>query len=177
MSNELYEQQDMLSNIDTKDILTRGVTYLNHMNTLAQTEAEIEELEYDLARAQYEHDIIKRIQNKATDPPEKADWDSYVKMTKDLIEMAEKELADAAQVITHYRAIINEIEADLGDKAELYVTILTELGWGNDDRDLDDIFCPFLDECPILGGGVTRDDEGNTYEAYNYQDDTNGLIH
>ena len=124
--------------LDSEDLWVRGRVYVHFKRLLGEVEARIPDLEHDVARAQYEYEIAQRIRDKATDAEARQDWDTHVSVTHDFMMMAEHELAEETTSAAYYRAMVTEMEADLGDKAQVYEDTLSELYWGEewDEEDL-----------------------------------------
>lgn len=133
------------SDLDNEDLWVRGRVYVHFKRLLEEAEAHISDLEHDVARAQYEYEIAQRIRDKTTDAEARQDWDIQVSVTHDFMIMAEHELAEEATSAAYYRAMVAEMEADLGDKAQVYWDTLAEFYWGEewDEEDLDELYDEF----------------------------------
>jgi hypothetical protein len=165
MDNNSKEQHEPSPSAD-KDLWVRGVAHANHRHALVDAEMETQELEQRVARARYEYEIAQRIHAKAASEEARKDWEIQVSVAHDVMVMEEQELAEAAESAAYHRTMAAEIEADLGDKAEVYAAILADFDWDEDDEDMDEI-CPFMDECPLLYG----EDECDEYEIYEDEED------
>jgi hypothetical protein len=159
MNTELEETPFALPDFDEEDLWVRGRVYACYKHLLNETEEHICELEHHVARARYEHEITQRIGNKLADPQERQDWEINETVAHDCMAMAEQELAEATDNAAYYRAMVAEIESDLGEKAQEYLLILATLDWEDewwDEEDLDefDEYDEFEDEFGEL------DDEG-----------------
>ncbi len=138
MTTEPENVQSLLPDLDSEDLWVRGRVYVHFKRLLEKAEAYISDLECDVARAQYEHEIAQRIRDKTTDAEARQDWDIQVSVAHDFMIMAERELAEETENAAYYRAMVAEMEADLGDKAQVYEDTLAELYWGEewDEEDL-----------------------------------------
>jgi hypothetical protein len=171
MDNNL-EQPDPSPSVDSDDLWIRGVVYANQLHALAEAEIEIQRLEKNAARARYEYEIAQRIRDKMEEPEAHKDWDIQASVMHDCMVMAEHELAEAVESADYHRAMAAEIEADLGDEAEVYASLLADFGWGEEDEedeDFDDldVICPFIDVCPLM-----YDEDFDEYEIYeDYEND------
>lgn len=135
MSTESEETQYPLTDLDNEDLWVRGQVYVRHKRMLAEAEARTVDLEGNVARARYEYEITQRIGSKLTDPEAQKDWEITESVAHDFVMMAEHELAEATKDTAYYRAMVTEMEADLGDKAQTYLEILTALDWIDEDWD------------------------------------------
>ena len=115
--------------LDSEDLWVRGRVYVHFKRLLEEAEAHIPDLERDVARAQYEYEIAQRIRDKATDAEARQDWDIHVSVPHDFMVMAEHELAEETASAAYYRAMVAEIETDLGDKARAYEDVLVGFDW------------------------------------------------
>lgn len=131
--------------LDNEDLWVRGRVYVHFKRLLGEAEAHISDLERDVARAQYEYEIAQRIRDRMTDAEARQDWDIQVSVTHDFMVMAEHELAEETENAAYYRAMVAEMEADLGDKAQVYEDTLSELYWEEewDEEDLDELYDEF----------------------------------
>jgi len=129
MSDELEKTVELL---DNEDLWVRGQVYASHKRLLEDAEAQILPLERDVARARYEYEIAQRIQDKETDPEARQDWEIRASVAHDIVVMAEHRLAEVVEDAAYYRAMVAEMEADLGDKAQVYGEILADFGWEDD---------------------------------------------
>jgi hypothetical protein len=126
MTTEPEEIFDGLPNLDDEDLWVRGQVYVQFKRLLEETEARLPGLERKAARARYEYDIVQRIQDKVTDPQDRQDWEIRASVAHDIMVMIEHDLAEVADSAAYYRAMVTEIEADLGDKAQEYETLLSQ---------------------------------------------------
>ena len=78
---------------------------------------------------------------------ERQDWEIRASVAHDILVMVEQDLAEVAGDAAYYRTMVTEIEDDLGDKAEVYEAILSQLAW---EEDLDEAWDE--DELEDLGG-------------------------
>lgn len=124
--------------LDNDDLWVRGRVYVHFKRLLEEAEVHVSDLEHDVARAQYEYEIAQRIRDKTTDAEARQDWDIQVSVAHDFMMMAEHELAEETTGAAYYRAMVAEMEADLGDKAQVYEDTLSELYWEEewDEEDL-----------------------------------------
>ncbi len=138
MTTELEKVLVPSPDLDSEDLWVRGRVYVHFKRLLEEAEAHLPDLERDVARAQYEHEIAQRIRDKTTDAEARQDWDIQVSVAHDFMIMAERELAEETENAAYYRAMVAEMEADLGDKAQVYEDTLAELYWGEewDEEDL-----------------------------------------
>jgi hypothetical protein len=167
--NDNPEQPDLSPSVDGDDLWIRGVVYANHLHALAEAEIEARQLEKNAVRAQYEYEIAQRIRDKIEEAETHKDWDIQASVMHECMVMTEQELAEAVESADYHRAMVAEIEADLGDKAEVYASLLADFGWGEEDEDLDDldVICPFIDVCPLM-----YDEDFDEYETYeDYEND------
>ncbi len=144
MSTEAEETLYPLTDLNDEDLWIRGHVYTRHKHLLAEAEECSAELERNVARARYEHEITQRIGNKMTDPQAQQDWKTAENVARDLVVMAEHELAEAAKNVAYHSAMVAEMETDLGDKAQTYLEVITALEWI--DEDWDDEFFDDFDE-------------------------------
>ena len=137
--------------LDSEDLWVRGRVYVHFKRLLEEAEAHISDLEHDVARAQYEHGIAQRIKDKTTNAEARQDWDIQVNVTHDFMMMAEHELTEEITSAAYYRAMVAEMEADLGDKARVYEDTLTKFDWEEewDEEDLDELYDEFDPFDPI----------------------------
>ena len=134
MNSEAEETLDPLPDLDEEDMWVRGQIYVNYKRRLEQAEMRIAELEHDIACARYEHEIIQRVRANATEEA-RQDWATYESAAHDSIVAAEHDLAEENSDAVYYRAMVAELENDLGDKAQPYLEILTSLNWVDEDWD------------------------------------------
>lgn len=167
MATEPEEIFDVSSDLDDEDLWVRGVVYTRFKRLLEEAEERIPSLERKAARARYEYEIAQRIRGRMTDPQECQDWEIRESVAHDFMVMAEAPLAEETESAAYYRAMVAEMEADLGDKAQEYEATLAVIGWEDEgweeedweEEDLDefgefeedeefDLFAPipFLDE-------------------------------
>ncbi len=139
MTAETEETLDPLPDLDEEDMWIRGQIYVNYKRLLEQTEMRVSELEHYVACARYEHEIIQRVRANAPDPQARQDWEPYESAAHDSIVAAEHEMAEESSNAVYYRAMVAEMERDLGDKAQPYLEILTTLKWIEDDWDEEDL--------------------------------------
>jgi hypothetical protein len=146
MSPEPEETLYPLTDLDDEDLWIRGHVYVRHKRLLAETEECTFDLERNVARARYEYEITQRIGSKLTDPQAQQDWKITESVAHDFIIMAEHELAEATKNAAYHRAMVTEMEADLGDKAQKYLEILIALEWVDEDWE------EYLDEFDEFAG-------------------------
>ncbi len=132
MTGETEETLYPLPDLDEEDMWVRGQVYVSYKHRLEHAERRIPELEHSVAQARFEHEITQRIRANATDPQVRQDWETRESAAHDSIAEAERELAEESNNAVYYRAMVAEIETDLGDKAEMYLEILTALEWLDD---------------------------------------------
>lgn len=137
MSDELEKTVEPL---DNEDLWVRGQAYVNHKRLLEEAEAQIPHLERDVARARYEYEITQRIRDQETDPEVRQDWEIRASVAHDITVMAEHRLAEVVEDAAYHRAMVTEMEADLGDKAQVYGEILADFDWEEewDEEDFDE---------------------------------------
>ena len=142
MSDEPERSVEPLNN---EDLWVRGQAYANHKHLLEEAEAQIPYLERAAARARYEYEITQRIQDKQTDPEAHQDWEIRASVAHDMMIMAEHRLAETLEDAAYHRAMVAEMEADLGDKAQAYGEILADLYWEEewDEEDFDEFEEPY----------------------------------
>lgn len=175
MNDIMTEYPDPLMGIDGDDLWKRGIVYITHRHALIEVEMEVQRLEHNIARMQYEHEMMQRVRDKAADPEARQVWEDRVNANHDFVMVTEQELADAAESAAYHRAMVAEIEADLGENAQAYAAILSELEW--DEENADEI-CPFIDECPIMCEDFEEFDDLDEHEIYEVHDDNpNDIIH
>jgi hypothetical protein len=133
MSTEPEEIRELASILEDDDLWVRGKVYVQFKHALEDAEMEIQELEQCVARARYEHAIAQRIHAKATGKQARKDWESQVSAAHDMLVTEEHHLAEETERADYYRAMLAEIEADLGDKARLYEEILDAVEWAEED--------------------------------------------
>ena len=141
MTGETEETLQPLPDLDEDDMWVRGQVYVNYKHLLGQAELHIPELEHNVAQARYEHEITQRMRANVDDPQARLDWKTRESAAHDSIAAAERELAKGNNNAIYYRAMVAEIENDLGDKAEMYLEIITTLEWMGewDEEDLIDL--------------------------------------
>jgi hypothetical protein len=139
MTTEPEEILDELPNLDDEDLWVRGQVYVQFKRLLEEAEARLPGLERKAARARYEHDVTQRIQDKVTGPQDRQDWEIRASVAHDVMAMIEHDLAEVTDSAAYYRAMVAEIEADLGDKAQEYEVLLSQFDleedWDEDDFD------------------------------------------
>jgi hypothetical protein len=135
MSTESEETLYPLTDPDDEDLWVRGHVYARHKRLLAEAEGYAVGMERNVARARYEYEITQRIGSKLTDPQAQQDWKTTGSAAHDLVMMAEHELAEATKNAAYHRAMVTEMEADLGDKAQTYLEILIAFEWADEDWD------------------------------------------
>ena len=135
---------ESLPDLDNDDLWVRGRVYARHKRLLDEAEAHISDLERNVARARYEYEITQRIGSKVTDPQACQDWKVNESVAHDFVTMAEHKLAETLDSAAYYRTMVTEIENDLGDKAQEYLTILTALDW--EDKECDEEYWDEFDE-------------------------------
>jgi len=155
MTTEAEEILGPSPDLNSEDLWVRGGVYVHYERLLEEAEARLPALERDVARARYEYEITQRIRDKTTDPEARDDWDIRASVAHDFAAMAEANLAEETEDAAWYRAMVAEIEADLGDKAQEYEDILTEFDWEEewDEEDFDEFEgfdpyapIPFMDD-------------------------------
>jgi hypothetical protein len=153
--NSNPEEQIELSPAIDDDVWVRGVVYVRHKRLLMSAEVQLPRLEQNAGRARYEYDILQRIRDKTESPEAGQDWDVLASVAHDFMVMAEQEMEEVAESAAYHRAMVAEMEADLGEKAQEYESALAVFDWDEwdeedfDEPDLDEI-CPFFDECPFM---------------------------
>jgi chromosome segregation ATPase len=107
--------------------------YVQFKRALEDAEIEIQELEQRVARARYEYAIAQRIHARTTGKKARKDWESQVSAAHDMMVTEEHDLAEKTERADYCRAMLAEIEADLGDKARQYEEILDAIEWADED--------------------------------------------
>jgi hypothetical protein len=172
MTTEPEEIFDVPSDLDDEDLWVRGTVYVHYKRLLEQAEANIPNLERNVARARYEYDITQRIRNRMTDPQECEDWEIRESVAHDIMVMAEGTLAEETEDAAHYRAMVAEIESDLGDKAQAYEAILADFDWEIEDWEEEDWEEEdFEDEEFDLFAPIPFSDEDDEFEDEGDEDD------
>jgi len=88
----------------------------------------------------------------------------------DIMAMIEHDLAEVADSAAYYRAMVTEIEADLGDKAQEYEMLLSQFDleedWDEDDFDeLEDEEFDLFAPIPFMGDEDDWEDEEDDEEG------------
>lgn len=155
MATEPEEVLGPSPDLNSEDLWVRGGVYVHHKRLLEEAEARISSLERDVTRARYEYEITQRIRDKTVDPEARKEWDIRASVAHDFMVMAEGNLAEETENAAYYRAMVAEMEADLGDKAQEYEALLAEFDWEEewDEEDFDECGefdpyapIPFLDD-------------------------------
>ncbi|MCP4537035.1 MAG: hypothetical protein GY832_07795 [Chloroflexi bacterium] len=144
MSTESKETLYELTDLDDEDLWVRGQVYVRHKRLLVDAEECTAELERNVARARYEYEITQRVGAKITDSQAQENWKTTESVAHDLVMMAEHELAEAAKNTAYHHAMVTEMEADLGDKAQKYLEILIAFEWVEEDWE-EEYFDEFVD--------------------------------
>lgn len=124
---------ELVSILEGDDLWVRGRAYVHFKYALEDAEMELEESKQRVARARYEHEIAQRVQAKTTDKQTRKEWERRVKEAHDALMTEESHLAEVTDRADYCRAMLAEIEADLGDKAEQYEEILNVVEWAEED--------------------------------------------
>lgn len=133
MSTEL-KTSELVSILESDDLWVRGKAYVQFKHALEDAEVALEESKQRVARARYEHEIAQRVQAKTTDKQARKEWERRVKAAQDALVTEESHLAEVTERADYCRAMLAEIEADLGEeKAVRYANILTAIEWAEED--------------------------------------------
>lgn len=133
MSTELEEIRELTSLLESDDLWVRGKVYVQFKHALEEAGSEMAELEQAVARARYKYEIARRIHAKTTDEEARKDWEIQVSVAHDVMMMEEAQLEEVAERADYYRAMLAEIEVDLGDKAQQYEEILDAVEWAEEE--------------------------------------------
>jgi protein subunit release factor A len=158
-----------LSKLDHQDVVLRGMPYVRHRHMIEYCHDQIAELEVDVPRLRYEHEIAQAICDKETDPQMRENLQDHASMVQEALAKAEQDLADSINSLAFHQAMAAAMAADLGDKAALYEWVLVSVsevahGWDEEmweqdmweEGDIQDLvlesgICPItLETCPLI---------------------------
>lgn len=134
------KKEQAVDPLNNDDLWVRGKVYVRFKHLLDDADIEVSRMKDEVARARYEHDITQRVLAKAESPEAREEWEIRASVARDWVAMQEQNLEEAVQNAACYRAMVAELEADLGDKAQEYEELLDmyDLDEDWDEEDLDE---------------------------------------